>query len=209
MRLLHFVGVTFALLGVAACARFPLGMSESEFKALSAEQQLEARSKQAELDTAEERRRAEELAARRQERAAYMARLNAGGVFAGPMLGSWGGAVPYPVPVPVPSNPIASAYSRILIVGGVVNVPVGDGFVRTRRDWRPALPVPIVLAEGETALIEIERADGKPGSNTLRVARLSGTIIVGYDQEIYPLAGTYPLEISGVIRGAVISIAPG
>lgn len=209
MRLIQLVAVTFALLGVAACARYPLGMSESEFKALSAEQQLEARSKQAELDTAEERRRAEELAARRQERAAYTARLNAGGVFAGPMLGPWGGAVPYPVPVPVPSNPIASAYSRILIVGGVVNVPVGDGLVRTRRDWRPALPVPVFLAEGETALIEIERADRKPGSNTLRVARLSGTIVVGYDQEIYPLAGTYPLEISGVIRGAVISIAPG
>ena len=209
MRLIQLVAVTFALLGVAACARYPLGMSETEFKALLPGQQLEARNKQADLDAAEERRRAEELAARRQERAANMARLNAAGGFAAPMLGPWGGAVPYPVPVPVPSTPIASAYSRILIVGGVVNVPVGDGLVRRRRDWRPALPVPIVLAEGETALIEIERADRKPGSNTLRVARLSGTIVVGYDQEIYPLAGTYPLEISGVIRGAVISIAPG
>ena len=70
MRLIQLVAVTFALLGVAACARYPLGMSETEFKALLPGQQLEARNKQADLDAAEERRRAEELAARRQERAA-------------------------------------------------------------------------------------------------------------------------------------------
>lgn len=212
MRLIQLAAVSFAVLGVAACARYPLGMSESEFKVLSPEHQLEARSKQAELDTAEERRRAEQLAAQRQERAAYMARLNAVGAFAAPTLPPWAGAaLPYavPLPVPVPSNPAANSYSRIVIMGGLVNVPVGDSLVRTKRDWRPALPEAFILAEGQSAVITLERADGKPGSNTLRVARLGGTIVVGYDQEVYPLAGTYPLEINGVIRGAAISIAPG
>ncbi|KAA1053828.1 hypothetical protein [Azospirillum argentinense] len=206
MRLIQLAAVSVVILGLAACARYPLGMSEADFRALTPEQQLEARTKQAELDVAEERRQAEQLAVHRQERAAYMARFYAGRAFATPML-PWMGAVPYPVPGPGVS--VASPYSRVVIMGGQVNVPVGDGLVRTKRDWRPALPEAFILAEGETTNVEIERADGKPGSTTLRIARLNGTIVVGFDQEVYPLVGTYPLEIDGLIRGAAISIAPG
>ena len=191
--------VAVALLGATACARYPLGMSEAEFKALPPERQLEARAKQAELDAVEERRRAEQIAAQRQERAERMAR----------MYGALG-ALPYGVlggPGYAPPAHLSGA-SRILIRGGQVSVPVGDGLVRTKRDWRPALPAVFVLAEGETVNVAIDRADRKSGSAVLRISRLNGTIVAGYDQEVFPLVGTYPLEVDGVIRGAAISIAP-
>ncbi|MEN3159735.1 hypothetical protein ABC502_15250 [Alkalimonas sp. NCh-2] len=73
--------VTFAL--IAACANYPLGMTEDEWNRLSPQQQLDARERQALLNQAEHARRAE--AARhkaeqeREEQQRYQAMLaNAG-----------------------------------------------------------------------------------------------------------------------------------
>lgn len=78
-KLLTF-GVTLILMSsLAACTIYPLGMSEDEWESLTPAQQMQARSKQAELDQAERERRAEvaRIAAEREakERAEYETRL--------------------------------------------------------------------------------------------------------------------------------------
>jgi hypothetical protein len=65
------------VLGLAACARYPLGMSEAEWLSLSPQQQLEARAKQAEIDRAREAELAAERARREAAKEAERQRIAA------------------------------------------------------------------------------------------------------------------------------------
>ena len=64
--ILRRIAMLGLVLAVAACARYPLGMSEAEWPSLSPQQRLEARAQQAEIDRAREA----ELAAERARREA-------------------------------------------------------------------------------------------------------------------------------------------
>ena len=61
-------GVVVVLAGLASCGpRYPLGMSEAEWNALTPQQRLDARGQQAQIDETRRRERAEETARQRAE----------------------------------------------------------------------------------------------------------------------------------------------
>lgn len=69
--------ILLLILFLSSCAtRYPLGIPEAEWQAMSQEQRLAAREKQAELKQAEAERRAEEERARAEEAARQQAELN-------------------------------------------------------------------------------------------------------------------------------------
>jgi hypothetical protein len=74
MRYNMLLAATVMAIMLAGCAsKYPLGMDEAEWLALSAEEKLDARKQQAEIDEARALRRAAEVQARAEERRRYEA----------------------------------------------------------------------------------------------------------------------------------------
>lgn len=113
--------------------------------------------------------------------------------------GGYGGGYGYGATPQI--SPMAA--SQVTFSGGEVMVRVGGG--GGREDWRSAGTVSVMVAPGQSVVVQIPRGDGKYGSASVQVTRTAAGVVLDGGTLLAPY-GTARVSIPGQLRNVVVSV---